>query len=56
MALGWHPEIEFETGLGKTVEWYRSNEWWWRPIKESDPAFRAYYETQYGRRSLNRPL
>ncbi|HEY7447471.1 MAG TPA: dTDP-glucose 4,6-dehydratase [Vicinamibacterales bacterium] len=55
MALGWHPEIEFETGLGKTVEWYRSNEWWWRPIKESDPAFRAYYETQYGRRSLNRP-
>jgi dTDP-glucose 4,6-dehydratase len=51
MALGWHPEVEFETGLSKTVEWYRSNEWWWRPIKERDPAFRAYYETQYGRRS-----
>ena len=25
------------------------NEWWWRPIKEQDPAFRAYYEAQYGR-------
>jgi dTDP-glucose 4,6-dehydratase len=50
-ALGWKPEVEFETGLSNTIEWYRSNEWWWRPIKQSDPAFRAYYETQYGRRS-----
>ena len=31
-----------------TVEWYRQNEWWWRPIKDGDPAFRAYYDTQYG--------
>ena len=35
-------------GLATTVEWYRRNEWWWRPVKDADPAFRAYYETQYG--------
>ena len=47
-GLGWTPQTPFGAGLQKTVEWYRRNEWWWRPIKESDVAFRAYYETQYG--------
>ena len=46
--LGWSPEIEFADGLRQTVEWYRNNEWWWRPIKDRDPAFRAYYQHQYG--------
>jgi dTDP-glucose 4,6-dehydratase len=50
-ALGWAPSVPFEAGLAATVEWYRTNEWWWRPIKEQDPAFRAYYQAQYGRRS-----
>ena len=50
-TLGWQPEVSFETGLAETVAWYRANEWWWRPIKERDPAFKAYYEAQYGRRS-----
>jgi len=34
------------------VAWYRQNESWWRPIKENDPAFRAYYDTQYGGRRV----
>ena len=50
MGLGWRPEVTFDTGLEETVAWYRANEWWWRPIKENDPAFRAYYDAQYGRR------
>ena len=50
-ALGWAPQVPFEQGLADTVRWYRENEWWWRPIKERDPAFKAYYEAQYGRRS-----
>ena len=37
-------------GLAATVAWYRANEWWWRPIKDNDPAFRSYYDTQYGNR------
>ena len=49
-ALGWTPRIGFEQGLEDTVSWYQQNEWWWRPIKEGDPAFQAYYKTQYGDR------
>ena len=45
--VGWTPKVEFETGLRQTVHWYRQNEWWWRPIKEQDPAFKAYYQAQY---------
>jgi dTDP-glucose 4,6-dehydratase len=47
-TLGWAPQARFEEGLAETVAWYRKNEWWWRPIKDADPAFRAYYEKQYG--------
>src|SRR5689334_15851634 len=49
--LGWSPQVAFDEGLKNTVEWYRNNEWWWRPIKENDPAFRAYYQAQYGSRA-----
>ena len=33
--LGWAPQETFESGIRKTVEWYLSNEWWWRPIREN---------------------
>jgi dTDP-glucose 4,6-dehydratase len=49
-GLGWRPERSFADGLAETVEWYRANEAWWRPIKDQDPAFRAYYDQQYGAR------
>ncbi|MGE3274661.1 MAG: dTDP-glucose 4,6-dehydratase [Vicinamibacterales bacterium] len=49
-GLGWAPREDFASGLEATVAWYRANEWWWRPIKEADPAFKAYYEQQYGKR------
>jgi dTDP-glucose 4,6-dehydratase len=48
-GLGWRPARDFDEGLRETVAWYRDNEAWWRPIKEHDPAYRAYYEAQYGR-------
>jgi dTDP-glucose 4,6-dehydratase len=50
-ALGWSPAMPFDRGLHATVDWYRENEWWWRPIKERDENFRAYYRAQYGDRS-----
>jgi len=37
-------------GLRQTVAWYRDHEWWWRPIKEGDEAFRSYYQRQYAAR------
>jgi len=48
-SIGWSPEEPFTEGLRSTIDWYRRNEWWWRPIKERDPDFKAYYQTQYGR-------
>jgi dTDP-glucose 4,6-dehydratase len=53
-GLGWAPQVDFEPGLAATVEWYRTNEWWWRPIKEQDAAYRAYHDAQYGNRPLAR--
>jgi dTDP-glucose 4,6-dehydratase len=49
-SLGWTPRVEFEAGLAATVAWYRENHWWWRPIKDGDPAFRTYLKAQYGDR------
>ena len=49
-SLGWTPRERFEGGLAKTVQWYRDNERWWRPIKDHDPEFRKYYQGQYGNR------
>jgi dTDP-glucose 4,6-dehydratase len=49
-SLGWAPRQEFAEGLRKTVDWYQANEWWWRPIKEQDPEFKAFHDAQYGRR------
>jgi len=31
--LGWHPEHTFNKALKLTLDWYISNEWWWKPIK-----------------------
>jgi len=45
--LGWSPEVPFDEGLRATVEWYRANEAWWRPLKEADPAFREHYQRHY---------
>jgi dTDP-glucose 4,6-dehydratase len=49
-GMGWAPAEPFDEGLRRTIEWYRRNEWWWRPIKEQDPAFKAYYQAQYQHR------
>ena len=49
-GLGWLPQAEFASGLAETVDWYRQNEWWWRPIKQGDPAFKKYYARQYDNR------
>jgi dTDP-glucose 4,6-dehydratase len=47
---GWQPQVGFEEGIRRTVEWYRANERWWRPIKDGE--FRAYYERMYGQRRI----
>lgn len=39
--LGWEPEHTFEDWLNKTVDWYRDNEAWWRPLKAEAEAMYA---------------
>jgi dTDP-glucose 4,6-dehydratase len=34
--LGWVPEESFDTGIRKTVEWYLSNENWWKRVLNGD--------------------
>jgi len=47
-GIGWRPEVEFEGGLQSTIDWYRENESWWRPLKSGE--FRDYYTRQYAGR------
>jgi len=44
--LGWRPQIDFETGIAGTIDWYVANEGWWRRIKTGE--YLEYYEKQYG--------
>ena len=32
--LGYEPQVKFEDGLRDTIQWYRDNEAWWKPLKE----------------------
>ncbi len=48
-ALGWRPQVDFETGITETVRWYREHESWWRPLKGGD--FARYYAQQYAERA-----
>ena len=32
--LQWRPSVRIDEGLEKTVQWYKDNESWWRPLKE----------------------
>jgi dTDP-glucose 4,6-dehydratase len=47
-ATGWEPEMDFETGLARTIEWYRSNAEWVARVRSG--AYRDYYEQNYGKR------
>jgi len=44
--LGWAPKIKFETGLKKTLDWYRANAGWVARVRSGE--YRSYYEKHYG--------
>ena len=48
--LGWSPRHGFEDALKSTIEWYVSNEAWWRKIKEHQAEYRAFTERWYADR------
>ncbi|HXI12770.1 MAG TPA: dTDP-glucose 4,6-dehydratase [Thermoanaerobaculia bacterium] len=49
-GLGFRIDRDFDEALVRTVEWYRSNEGWWRAIKERSAEFKEYYAKQYEKR------
>ncbi len=32
--LGYRPQIDFESGLVAVIDWYRTNQSWWKPLKK----------------------
>jgi dTDP-glucose 4,6-dehydratase len=45
---GWSPKMDFETGLARTIDWYRTNATWVERVRSG--AYRTYYEKNYGNR------
>ena len=36
IELGWRPSVTLERGLARTVDWFLSNEPWWRALRDRD--------------------
>jgi dTDP-glucose 4,6-dehydratase len=50
---GWQPLVNFEDGLARTIEWYRSNAQWVARVRSGE--YRTYYERNYGNRAVSSP-
>ena len=46
--LGWHPAVDFEEGLGRTILWYQQHVDWWQRVR--DGSYREFYDKWYGNR------
>jgi dTDP-glucose 4,6-dehydratase len=44
----WSPQMDFETGLAATIQWYRSNSDWVERVKSGE--YQKYYEANYATR------
>ncbi len=45
---GWKPEVDFDTGLSQTVDWYRENHAWVDSVRSGE--YQAYYDKNYAKR------
>ena len=46
--LGWKPQMTWEDGLRRTIDWYRENQAWVEHIRNGE--YRDYYKQMYGSR------
>jgi dTDP-glucose 4,6-dehydratase len=46
--LGWRPQVEFDAGMQKTIQWYLDNKPWREKILSGD--YQNYYERMYANR------
>jgi dTDP-glucose 4,6-dehydratase len=47
---GWRPVMDFEAGLARTIDWYRTNTAWLARVRSGE--YRDYYERNYGSRTV----
>jgi dTDP-glucose 4,6-dehydratase len=47
---GWAPAMNFDDGLIRTVDWYRTNEAWVSRVRSGE--YQSYYATNYQNRSI----
>jgi dTDP-glucose 4,6-dehydratase len=47
--LGWRPQVLFEDGIRRTIEWYRANSTWLEHARSGE--YRNYYDRHYTNRS-----
>ncbi|MBV8706419.1 MAG: dTDP-glucose 4,6-dehydratase [Acidobacteriaceae bacterium] len=45
---GWEPQMDFDSGLAATVDWYRTNKEWISHVKSGE--YRKFYELNYAGR------
>jgi dTDP-glucose 4,6-dehydratase len=45
---GWAPQMDFETGIAATIDWYKSNTEWVQRVKSGE--YQKYYEANYAAR------
>ncbi|HXF42496.1 MAG TPA: dTDP-glucose 4,6-dehydratase [Pyrinomonadaceae bacterium] len=48
--LDWRPQVDWETGLKQTIEWYLNNKQWVDHVKSGE--YKDYYEKMYAERLL----
>jgi dTDP-glucose 4,6-dehydratase len=51
--LGWEPEVGFEDGIRRTIDWYLDNSNWSESIL--DGSYQEYYRKMYGRKLETTP-
>jgi len=49
--LNWHPSMSFETGLKKTIEWYKKNTRWIKSAQSGE--YRNFYAKYYSQLGLD---
>jgi dTDP-glucose 4,6-dehydratase len=47
---GWQPAMNFDSGLARTIDWYRANVAWVAHLRSGE--YRTYYEHNYANRAL----
>jgi dTDP-glucose 4,6-dehydratase len=45
-GFGWKPDMSFNEGISRTIQWYISNKQWWQRIISGE--YKQYYKLQYG--------